>query len=431
MLILADTAIHTGAFPGIEPRLMVPAAAAGPLDFDAECQLGTYLRKQDLDIIRELEIAGLQGRGGAGFPAATKWSALANNAASHKVVVANGEEGEPASRKDRWLLTHRPHCVLDGLLLAAQAIGATRAIVYLSHEETVHAMRKAIDELMASHLKPALRVEVHVVKATYVAGEETAVCRAINGGPALPTSRPPRPFEVGVDGAPTLVTNVETLAYAAWISRHGGDRFRTQGVTNSPGTTLMTLTGACRRPGVYEVPLGATIDDVFQTVGGGYIGTPRGYIMGGWFGGFLSANHGTRNCCYVGLRKAGTGLGCAAITALSDQDDAVQMAGDIAAWYSAESAHQCGVCTKGTQSIAATIGRISQGQGVSQDRENLIRWGTTLRGRGACAFLDGAATLARSLIHEFDDAVSERLAPQVPETPTTPVLESLAIRKPL
>ncbi|CAM5275789.1 NADH-quinone oxidoreductase subunit NuoF [Alcaligenes] [Alcaligenes phenolicus] len=413
MLIVAETAVHAGAYPGLQARLILPQAIASRMDLAAELACGTYQRKLPVEeIIAELQASGLQGRGGAGFSAGQKWAMLAKSNAAHKVVVANGEEGEPASCKDQWLLKQRPHLVLDGLLLAAQAVAATRAIIYLSHAATVESVRAAIAELEKSPYKPLITIEVYVVSPSYVAGEESAVCRAVNGGPAKPTAKPPRPFERGVDDAPTLVSNVETLAHAAWISRNGAQAFRSEGTQQSPGTTLMTLTGACHRPGVYEVPLGLSLDSVFETVGGGYNSKPKAFIVGGWFGGLLSAEHSGRNCCYTGLRQVGSGLGCAAITVLGQDANIMEVAGEIGLWYTRESAQQCGTCIRGTQAIAGALVRINLGEGGVQDRENLIRWGKTLPGRGACAFLDGAATLARTVVHEFDADLNQCLSTQ-------------------
>lgn len=398
---LSENAIHAGVYPGVAARIMVDAALAGRLNLSTERLLGTYAAGDSQDVIATLEEACLLGRGGAGFPAHLKWRAVAA-ASGHKVVVANGEEGEPSSLKDRWLLTHRPHLVLEGLLLAAGAVGATRAIVYLSHKETITSIRAALVELDGSDVHRILPVEIHTVEPTYVAGDETAVCRSINGGPALPTAKPPRPFESGVDGAPTLVSNVETLAHAAWISRHGAQEYRRFGTDASPGTTLMTLGSACSLPGVYEVPFGKHIDDLFATVGGGFTSAPRGFAMGGWFGGLLSTAHGDLACCYAAVRAAGSGLGCGAITVLGEADDPLAFAADVAAWYARESAQQCGVCVKGTAAIAKAMTALSAGVATGLDRDNLIRWGATLPGRGACAFLDGAAALARTLMSEFD-----------------------------
>lgn len=370
---------------------------SGPLDLDAERELGAYEGAAVADVIAELEAAGLRGRGGAGFPAHVKWRAVAD-VPGPSVVVANGEEGEPASEKDRWLLVNRPHLVLDGLLLAARTVGAGRAVLYLSHAETVTSMRRAVAEMPADEIVP----EIHVVEPTYVAGEETAACRSISGGPALPLARPPRVCDSGVDGLPTLVSNVETLAHAAWIARHGAAAYREAGTEESPGTTLVTLSGACASPGVYEVPFGLTVAEVFG-VAGGFTSEPAGFVMGGWFGGLLGPAHAGTVCTYEAVRAAGSGLGCGAITALPAGTDPLAVAADITSWYAAQSARQCGVCEKGTAAIRDVFAGLRDGTASAKDRDDLERWGRTLPGRGACAFLDGAAGWARTVRGEFPD----------------------------
>lgn len=377
--------------PGIAPRL----ATDSRLDLATERATGTYASPACADVLAELEAAGLRGRGGAGFPAHVKWRSVAG-ADGPKVVVANGEEGEPASLKDRWLLTHRPHLVLDGLRLAARTVGAGRAVVYLSHPETESAVRAALDELaLGDGPVDGARPEVHTVDPTYVAGEETAACRFLSGGPALPTARPPRVDESGVDGRPTLVSNVETLAHAAWIARNGAAAYRSHGTSDSPGTTLVTLAGACARPGVYEVPYGLTVAELFA-LAGGFAERPSGFLMGGWFGGVLGPEHAATACTHEAVREAGSGLGCGAVTALGADRDPLTVAAEITAWYAAESAGQCGVCVKGTAAVRDAFAALGEGRGTTKDRDDLARWGRTLRGRGACAFLDGAAAWART-----------------------------------
>lgn len=400
---------HSAAYPGLQARLWV----AQPLSLLQEQELGTYARGDQSDLVAELEAACLRGRGGAGFPAHIKWRAVAQ-AEGNKVVLANGEEGEPASFKDRWLLTHRPHLVIDGLLLAAQTTGATRAIIYLSHPETVVAVRAALAEAEAAGIDVA-QLEVFEVEGTYVAGEETAACRAINGGPALPTSRPPRPFEQGVDGVPTLVSNVETLAHAAWIHQHGAEAYRSCGTADSPGTTLITLGGNCRQAGIFEIPFGLSLQQVIDQLGGGTPNPVTGLVIGGWFGGLLPADRTDLLCDFGACREAGTGWGCGAITVLDEAMDPVRFAADVGRWYQAESAQQCGVCIKGTAAIASTLTKLEDGQAQQADVDNLLRWGKTFPGRGACAFLDGAAALSRSLVVHFPQALQERLSEEVKE----------------
>lgn len=385
---------HVGVYPGLEPRLVLGESATRRLTLAEERHLGTYSPVDPVGIIDLLESAGLRGRGGAGFPAAIKWRTVA--AAGRCVVVANGGEGEPASFKDRWLLTHRPHAVLDGLLLAADVVGADRAVIYLSHPETVVAIRTALSELSA---EIASRIEMCVVAHRYVAAEESAVVRAINGGPALPTAKPPRVFESGVDGVPTLVTNAETLAHAAWIARHGVAAYRSHGTDSSPGTTLVTLTGACGRPGVYEVPYGPTLRELFVRCTGTDPEDAAGLVMGGWFAGIASpAEVLDATWCYDALAAIGSAVGCGSVTVVPAEQPVSDVAAGLARWYAAESAQQCGVCRKATVAIADALARLRDGVAEGSDTENLQRWGTSLRGKGACALLDGAANLARTSV---------------------------------
>src|SRR6202047_2079334 len=220
------------------------------------------------ELLGEVESSGLAGRGGAAFPLAVKLRTVRDNGrrAGGTVAVANGEEGEPASIKDRWLLRNRPHLVLDGLRLAAAIVAGDRAHVYVSDPESARSVETALSELGACPLG-GISVAVRVVDPGYIAGEETAAVRALNGGPVKPTDKPPRPFEVGVDGRPTLVSNVETLANLPYIQQHGSSAFREQGTSRSPGTLLVTITGADRPPGLYEVPHGLPITELLALHG--------------------------------------------------------------------------------------------------------------------------------------------------------------------
>lgn len=383
------------ADPAIEPRLIV---GDGPFGLEAECALGTYDPIDVNLLIDELEAAELRGRGGAGFPAHIKWRAVAS-AQGTKVVVGNGEEGEPASFKDRWLLTNRPHAVLDGLLMAAEAVGAGRIVLYVSHAEAIASVRWAVAELIEADLNErASAIEIFEVAPTYVAGEESAACRAINGGPALPLAKPPRVFEAGVDGRPTLVANVETLAMAAWIARNGAIAYRKYGTETSPGTALITLNGDCFKPGVFEVAYGTQLSDAYARLAGGLKGPIVAILAGGWFGGVLPGSLIDIPLSYEGLRDQKSGFGCGSFTALNAASRPIKVVADIAAWYAHETAGQCGVCIKGTQAISGAFAEVEAGTSTDATVTNLRRWGSSLGGRGACSFLDGAATLARSAV---------------------------------
>jgi NADH:ubiquinone oxidoreductase subunit F (NADH-binding) len=287
MMEATDTALSTAAWPGCQPRLL--GERSDVEHYAAYREQGGYLTLAGADeLLGEVEASGLLGRGGAAFPLAVKLRAVRDNGrvAGGTVVVANGEEGEPASVKDRWLLRNRPHLVLDGLRLAAAIVAAERAYVYVSDPDSARSVEAALSELGPDTLG-GVTVGVWSVQPGYVAGEETAVVRALNGGPVKPTDKPPRPFESGVGGRPTLVSNVETLANLSYVHRHGSAEFRSQGTALSPGTFLATITGAGRPPGLYELPHGLPFTDMLALHG---ISTERvrGALMGGYFAGLLN-----------------------------------------------------------------------------------------------------------------------------------------------
>lgn len=383
--------------PGLTGRLVVAAAQEPGWTLDDELATATWSEPKS-DIIDELERAGLRGRGGASFPAHIKWRAV-RDGEGPRTVVANGEEGEPASVKDQWLLVHRPHLVLHGLELAALATGARRAVVYLSHPETIAPVEKAIGEATDRGLWPgSVSIEIHVVDPTYVAGEETSVVRSINGGPALPVAKPPRPFEKGVDDGPTLISNVETLSHASWIAAHGAEAFACVGTSTAKGTALFTVNAPGRDALVVEAPFGVSLAQL-----AGLLGVPtddiRGVLVGGWFGGLATEHDVYAVCCPEDLATKGFALGCGSITFITGDENPLAHAAEIASWYASESAQQCGVCVKGTQAIAKAVQQLSttdDSEQVTSILNDLNRWGTGLRKRGACALLDGAANLART-----------------------------------
>ncbi|MFE5681119.1 NADH-ubiquinone oxidoreductase-F iron-sulfur binding region domain-containing protein [Streptomyces erythrochromogenes] len=360
------------------------------------------------ELLAHLAASGLRGRGGAGFPAAVKLRSVRDNGdrggpddlGGRPVVVANGEEGEPGSAKDRWLLRARPHLVLDGLARAAAITGAVRGFVYLSDPAAGASVRRAL----AEH-PPPLPVEVVETDHTYVAGEETAVVRRIDGGPALPAAKPPRPFEQGVGGAPTLVSNVETLARIALTAARPDLRL------DIARGTLVTLSGGPAGPVLTEVPYGIPLRALASRHG---VPDAAGALMGGLFGGLVDARALDLPLEPGALTAAGTALGCGAIRFLAPGACPVTCAADAAAHLAAESARQCGVCVSGTSAIGDTLSALAAGTAGPDTAERLDRWSRGLRGRGACGLLDAAAGLAGSLLRAFPGHVRSHLAAPCP-----------------
>lgn len=391
-----DTAFRTVAWSGCAPRLLT------------ERDVPEYRPLRDADeLLREVEASGLAGRGGAAFPLGVKLRAVRDNglAANGAVVVANGEEGEPASVKDRWLLRNRPHLVLDGLRLAAAIVGAERAYVYVSNSDSAHSVEAALGELDRAILGVA--VELRTVEPGYVAGEETAAVRAIDGGPAKPTDKPPRPFESGVGGRPTLVSNVETLANVPYVQHHGATAFRSQGTALSPGTFLATITGANRAPVLYELPHGLPFTELLS-LHGVSSEQVRGALMGGYFAGFLNRRVLDTTLDHETMRGLGSGLGCGAITVITDECP-VAVAASVLAYFDRENAGQCGSCFNGTAAMAAVAGALRDFVATQEDLGRLRRWSVVLRGRGACATLDAATNVAATLLDQFPHEVDRHL----------------------
>ncbi len=384
--------------PGPRPRIIdVPGDVAG-----YRAGGGYSPLESPAALLEQVVAAGLRGRGGAGFPLGTKLRSVAGHckAGVRPVVVANGEEGEPASAKDRWLLRHRPHLVLDGLRLATAILDADRAVIYLSDPAAADSVTAAITEAGPMPVP----FEIHIVAAGYVAGEETAAVRSLNGGPAKPMDKPPRPFAAGVDGRPTLISNVETLANLAWIHRHGAEAFRSAGTADSPGTFLATVTGAGRDAAIYELPHGFSMRELLA-LHGVAADLVHGALLGGYFNGLtgkrvldLSLDHET-------LRAAGTGLGCGAVALLTEQDCPVAVTASVLEYFDRENAGQCGSCFNGIAAMAAVASALRDGTAAPDDLDRFDRWSTVLRGRGACATLDAATNAARTLLDEFPDVV--------------------------
>jgi NADH:ubiquinone oxidoreductase subunit F (NADH-binding) len=285
-------------------------------------------------------------------------------------------------------------------------VAAERAHVYVSDLQSARNVETALGELEPAALG-GVSVAVRMVDPTYIAGEETAAVRALNGGPVKPTDKPPRPFEVGVAGRPTLVSNVETLANLPYIQQHGSAAFCDQGTPGSPGTLLVTITGAGRPPGLYEVPHGLAITELLALHG---VSTDqvRGALMGGYFAGLLNRQVLDANVDHETFKGLGCGLGCGAISVITD-DCPVAVAASVLAYFDRENAGQCGACFNGTAAMAAVAGALRDGVATGEDLNRLRRWSVVLRGRGACATLDAATNIAGSLLDQFPHAVQQHL----------------------
>ncbi len=344
------------------------------------------LARVDGRLIETIHQAGLVGRGGAGFSTAIKWRAVAERSRRNAVIVVNGAEGEPRSQKDRLLMATRPHLILDGAFIAARVLKARRIVLYIgeAHESARQAMLRALGQ--RDEPERGL-VSFAAAPARYVAGAEMAAIHFLNEGIATPTTTAPYPFERGVDGAPTLVQNVETLARVALIAR------------GTPAdTALLTLA-----PGVVEVPFGTTLGEAVR-LGGGATEAPRGVLVGGYFGSWMEP--GEAWPAALGQLR----LGCGVIGVLPASRCPVCETAGIMRYLASESSAQCGPCFFGLRALADASSHIAERGSSADDLKRLQRWATDVRGRGACKHPDGAVMFLASALTVFANEFAQHEA---------------------
>ena len=350
-------------------------------------------------LIEEVERSGLRGRGGADFPTARKLRAVAERRRVGPVIV-NGSETEPASAKDRLLLARLPHLVLDGAVLAAGAIGSRQVIVKVG-ENAVDAAA-ALEAAIAARDREPVSFAVVTGPEGYVAGEESAVVHYLNGGAELPTFVPPRPYERGYRGRPTLIQNPETLAQLALVARFGSRWYRELGTVADPGSALVTITGAVRAPGVYELAFGTAMSDLLAAAGGP--SEPlQALLVGGYFGTWMEASRATSlRLAREDLRSVGCSLGSGVLIALGESACGLHESARVIAYLAEQSAGQCGPCVYGLRAIADAVGALAGGVAHVSERDRVLRWTSEVRGRGACHHPDGAVRFVESALAVFD-----------------------------
>lgn len=355
-------------------------------------------RGPDESLIDAVERAGLRGRGGAAFPTAAKLTAVARGT-RRPVVLANGCEGEPASFKDAVVMSAAPNLVLDGALLAASAVGADEVIVAVGLDKVNarRALARAVEERRWAEPATA-RLRIVDVPAAYIAGEERALVNFVDHRRAVPPRGTARPFERGVGGRPTLVSNVETLARMATIA---AGRSAPEGSANATGTLLVSIGGSVARPGVYEIALGTPFGELLGAAGGPT--EELGAVLtGGYAGAWLRPEQALATTVDPdGLASAEGFLGCGAFLVLPAAACGLNETSAVIGWLAGETAGQCGPCVFGLAAIAGATEALAAGRADRRTLERLERWGGDVVGRGACRHPDGAVRFLRSAIRTF------------------------------
>ncbi|MGV8871697.1 MAG: NADH-ubiquinone oxidoreductase-F iron-sulfur binding region domain-containing protein [Rhodococcus sp. (in: high G+C Gram-positive bacteria)] len=341
--------------------------------------------------------SGLLGHGGAAFPTGAKMRSISGR---KSVLIANGAEGEPLSSKDRVLLGRSVHLVLDGIAATASALRCSDCYLY-APPDSVAGIRAAVDERRRSGWD---RTAVQVLPSApgFVSGEKSAVISAIEGGPALPRDKKKSASVAGVRGRPTLVLNVETCAHIALIERLGPQWFRSRGTASEPGTMLVTYSGAVRKPGVVEVPLGTSIEEMLTRDAGVDPRSVRAVLLGGFHGTWADRNALIgRAMSQESLAHIGSRPGAGIVHVLGTESCGLLSTAEFVRYLAAESAGQCGPCLNGLPRLADAVSRLSIGQDVEGAMTDIARYTRLVDGRGACHHPDGTARLVRSAMSVF------------------------------
>jgi len=383
--------------------------------------LARALKMEPEDVIKEIRKAGLRGRGGAGYPAADKWSACLKQEGREKFLICNAAEGDPSVYIARTLFESDPHSILEGMLIAAYASGAAHGFIYINNEyvQAVARIRTALEKMKGMDLlgekilgsKFRFEIEIRESAGALISGEETALLNSMDGKRATTSIRPPYPEESGLNGKPTVINNVETLAHASAILQKGADWYAGIGTEKSKGTKVFVLAGHVKSPGLVEVPLGTTVRKLVYEIGGGI---PDGKALkavqvGGPTGGFLNEADLDLTLDYEHLREAGHIMGSGSIFAVDESVCAVDLAKNCLLYLENESCGKCVFCREGTLQFALILTDISEGLGRNEDLEVLVEFGEGMKEGAFCAFGRNAANPVLTTIKYFRDEYIEHI----------------------
>jgi NADH-quinone oxidoreductase subunit F len=359
-------------------------------------------------ITEEVKKANLRGLGGAGFPTGMKWSFIPKGHTGPVYLVINGDEGEPGTFKDRYLLERDPHALIEGMLIAARAINCAKAFVYIRGEyvQPWRRFAKAVSEAYeAGHLGRGLDIVVHRGAGAYICGEETGLISSLEGKKGWPKVKPPFPAIKGAFGQPTIVNNVETIAQVPHIVNRGAAWFAGLGTKTQGGTRMYSVSGRVRKPGVYEAPVSITLRQLIYDLAGGVSATGRlkAVVPGGSSAPLLRADEIDVTMDVDGLRAAGTMAGSAGVIVMDESVSIPEALMVVARFYAHESCGQCTPCRECTGWIYKMVHRIVEGHGRKEDLDTILDVARRGAGTTICAFYDGAVGPYISYVEKFRD----------------------------
>lgn len=425
---MADLVSHPDEVKVVSKRFGQGAAALDRyLELDGYKAVQKALAMTPEAIIEDMKASNLRGRGGAGFPTGMKWSFVPKESAKPKYVLCNGDESEPGTCKDRLILEHDPHSVIEGVMIAALAVGAKSGYIYIRGEYRylVNILRKALEDARARGFIGKnifgsgrdLEVFWHTGAGAYEVGEESALMESLEGKRGIPRIRPPFPAVVGLWGGPTVINNVETLAAVPHVVLGGGKWFADLGPPKNGGTRLFCLSGHVERPGVYELPLGYNLKKMIHEVAGGIRGGKKlkAVVPGGSSTPLLTADEIDINMDFDTLMKAGTFLGSGGVVVLDETTCMVKFALRVMKFYQHESCGWCIPCREGTDWLKKTLMRFHAGGGLKKDIDNIQYLAENMLGRTFCPLGDAAAMPTISIIKkwrkEFEDHLEGKPCP--------------------
>jgi bidirectional [NiFe] hydrogenase diaphorase subunit len=375
------------------------------------------------DVVQAITRSGLRGRGGAGYPTGLKWATVAKAAAAQKYVVCNGDEGDPGAFMDRSVMESDPHRMLEGMAIAAYAVGASQGFIYIRAEypAAVTRLRKAIDQaqklgvLGAGILETGFdfRVDIRIGAGAFVCGEETALMQSIEGKRGYPRPRPPYPAQAGLWGAPTLLNNVETFANVPAIMQRGADWFAGIGTAKSKGTKVFSLTGKVRNTGLIEVPMGTSLRHIVEVMGGGVPdgGSVKAVQTGGPSGGCIPAAHLDTPVDYESLTQLGSIMGSGGMIVMDQATDMVEVARFFMEFCRDEACGKCIPCRAGTVQMHNLLTKVARGKANQTDLDMLMRLGEMVRETSLCGLGQTAPNPMLSAMRYFGAEFRGKLRP--------------------